>query len=117
MIEEPVSILRATEPEPSSKTSEPAATGDLDFSDLKRKKKKKTVTLDLDEDELKVIDEKDQSAATTTAAEDAAAAEEFAGWFLSEDRLRAHQYIISEHEFRANCLTDVLYLIRSPIQT
>ncbi|PLW40864.1 hypothetical protein PCANC_11004 [Puccinia coronata f. sp. avenae] len=75
--EEPVSILKSTEPEPSS-ASEPAASGDLDFSDLKRKKKKKVVTLDLDEAELNAIDEKDKSAATTTAAEDAAAAEEFA---------------------------------------
>ncbi|KAA1122715.1 hypothetical protein PGTUg99_005704 [Puccinia graminis f. sp. tritici] len=76
--EEPVSILKTTEAEPSSKASEPAASGDLDFSDLKRKKKKKTVTLDLDEDELNVADEKDKSASTATAAEDAAAAEEFA---------------------------------------
>ncbi|EFP84549.1 hypothetical protein PGT21_001669 [Puccinia graminis f. sp. tritici] len=76
--EEPVSILKTTEAEPSSKAPEPAASGDLDFSDLKRKKKKKTVTLDLDEDELNVADEKDKSASTATAAEDAAAAEEFA---------------------------------------
>ncbi|OAV90294.1 hypothetical protein PTTG_08656 [Puccinia triticina 1-1 BBBD Race 1] len=76
--EEPVSILKTTETEPSSKAPEPASTGDLEFSDLKRKKKKKTVNLDLDEDELNAIDEKDKPAGTTTAAEDAAAAEEFA---------------------------------------
>ncbi|WAQ86272.1 hypothetical protein PtA15_6A904 [Puccinia triticina] len=41
--EEPVSILKTTETEPSSKAPEPASTGDLEFSDLKRKKKKKTL--------------------------------------------------------------------------